>query len=153
MLHHFRFTPRLTPQACLSVFLLWERRKAERSHWLNYINSLPPTFSTPPYFTDTELTFLPTTIRQKACAEKQKVLETYAEIHSHCKQSWSHFHQCLDYESYRWAWSVVNTRSVYMDMGLCEFISREEPNNMALAPFLDLLNHSPTANVSFTQYH
>uniref|UniRef100_A0A8C7XNV9 Rubisco LSMT substrate-binding domain-containing protein n=1 Tax=Oryzias sinensis TaxID=183150 RepID=A0A8C7XNV9_9TELE len=45
----------------------------------------------------------------------------------------------------RWAWCSINTRSVFMDRPSSSFLSG--PDNYALAPFLDLLNHRPDVQV------
>ncbi|WAR08490.1 SETD4-like protein [Mya arenaria] len=139
--------PKLQPQACIAVFLVWERHRHKQSHWYPYITSLPEDFTTPPYFTDKELSYLPDLVQMKARDEKKKVVNTFDEIVTFSKQYWTEFYKVLTYKDYRWAWSVVNTRSVYMEMEHCEYLDESEPNNIALAPFLDLLNHSPTANI------
>ncbi|EQB78480.1 hypothetical protein CB1_000995014 [Camelus ferus] len=41
-----------------------------------------------------------------------------------------------------WAWCTVNTRAVYMKRPPRPCLSAE-PDTYALAPYLDLLNHSP----------
>ena len=53
----------------------------------------------------------------------------------------------MNYNNYVWAWSAVNTRCVYMKQPASEYISQEEENHYALAPYLDLLNHSSDAQV------
>ncbi|MEQ2173213.1 hypothetical protein GOODEAATRI_029640, partial [Goodea atripinnis] len=45
-----------------------------------------------------------------------------------------------------WAWCSVNTRSVFMSRPSNSFLSG--PDNYALAPFLDLLNHRPDVQLS-----
>lgn len=56
------------------------------------------------------------------------------------------------YTDFLWAWHVINTRSVYMEQAKNCQVRRtpEDPDNFALAPFLDLLNHSDTAQVRST---
>lgn len=51
------------------------------------------------------------------------------------------------YEDFVWAWFCVNSRSVYYRSAGSEFV-REDGNNLALAPYLDLLNHSGGAQVN-----
>ncbi|KAH3888964.1 hypothetical protein DPMN_013009 [Dreissena polymorpha] len=142
-----KWRPLLLPQACLSMFLLWERRKQTDSHWFPYINSLPATFNTPPYLTDKEISCLPDSVQKSAFKEKWKVSTVYEQIESHCKLHWTEFFDILDFETFRWCWSVINTRSVYLDGGLSEYLNKSEPNNIALAPYLDLINHSPSARI------
>ena len=56
----------------------------------------------------------------------------------------------MNYESFAWAWSTVNTRSVFMEQPPSPFISCKEEDHYALAPLLDLLNHSTEAQVTIT---
>ena len=53
----------------------------------------------------------------------------------------------MNYSYYVWAWSTVNTRGVYMTQPMSDYISRDEEDHYALAPYLDLLNHSSEAQV------
>ncbi|XP_054569497.1 SET domain-containing protein 4 isoform X3 [Eptesicus fuscus] len=52
----------------------------------------------------------------------------------------------FSYGAFLWAWCTVNTRAVYMTPGRRQGLSAE-PDTCALAPFLDLLNHSPAVQV------
>lgn len=56
----------------------------------------------------------------------------------------------ITFNKYRWAYYVVNTRSVYINEREVQegMIKIESPNNLALAPFLDLFNHDINASVS-----
>ena len=58
----------------------------------------------------------------------------------------------MNYSRYVWAWSAVNTRCMYMKQPTSEYISTEEEDHYALAPYLDLLNHSSNAQVSDIPY-
>ena len=55
--------------------------------------------------------------------------------------------QAVTPDLYRWAWSSVNTRCVYMQQTCNPWIRNPEQDRMALAPFLDLLNHSAQVQV------
>jgi len=48
--------------------------------------------------------------------------------------------------SFKWAWTSVSTRCVYMRTSNVTS-SRTEDDCIALAPLLDLLNHSPNVQV------
>ncbi|KAM8817346.1 SET domain-containing protein 4 isoform 3-T3 [Rhynchonycteris naso] len=52
----------------------------------------------------------------------------------------------FSYSAFLWAWCTVNTRAVYMKRGQRQCFSTE-PDTCALAPYLDLLNHSPHVQV------
>lgn len=61
------------------------------------------------------------------------------------------FTNVMTFEYYVWAWSVVNTRCVYMKQPLSPHVSQDEEDHFALAPYLDLLNHSSKAQVLGTK--
>ncbi|XP_024645814.1 SET domain-containing protein 4 isoform X2 [Macaca nemestrina] len=52
----------------------------------------------------------------------------------------------FSYSALLWAWCTVNTRAVYLRPRQRECLSAE-PDTCALAPYLDLLNHSPRVQV------
>ncbi|XP_033930294.1 SET domain-containing protein 4 isoform X3 [Melopsittacus undulatus] len=52
----------------------------------------------------------------------------------------------FNYSALEWAWCTVNTRTIYMKHSQRECFSIE-PDVYALAPYLDLLNHSPNVQV------
>jgi hypothetical protein len=144
-----RWIPKLSPQQCLSVFLIWEKNKHESSVWFPYIQVLPSSFTTPAYFSQTELTYLPKAVKFKALKECKKLEKSFHEVKEFSEKHWNEFHTILTFDVYRWAWYVINTRSVFYQSGQSEYLSTDEPDTLALAPFLDLLNHSPSANVRF----
>lgn len=52
----------------------------------------------------------------------------------------------FSYSALLWAWCTVNTRAVYLRTRRRDCLSLE-PDTCALAPYLDLLNHSPNVQV------
>ncbi|XP_063402966.1 SET domain-containing protein 4-like isoform X4 [Mytilus trossulus] len=52
----------------------------------------------------------------------------------------------ITFNEFRWAWYCINSRSIYYDCDSSPYIA-DTNKNIALAPFLDLLNHSTTAEV------
>ncbi|KAM6285162.1 SET domain-containing protein 4 isoform 2-T2 [Spheniscus humboldti] len=52
----------------------------------------------------------------------------------------------FNYSALEWAWCTINTRTIYMKHSQRECFSLE-PDVYALAPYLDLLNHSPNVQV------
>ena len=78
---------------------------------------------------------------------------SFAKLSDFSKSKWTEFHKILSFKTFVWAWYVINTRSVYFKQEKSEFLSSsEEEDHLALAPFLDLLNHSTKANVSSLPY-
>lgn len=143
----FRWKPLLCPQQILSVYLMWETQKGAASEWHPYIQTLPGSFTTPAYFTDTDLQLLPTAVFQRAVQLNQKLCVFYQQIIDFSDTYWPESVEIFTFEAFRRAWYTVNSRSVYMEIGKSEFVRGVE-NNLALAPFLDLLNHSTQAQVN-----
>ncbi|XP_071954764.1 SET domain-containing protein 4-like isoform X2 [Antedon mediterranea] len=143
--------PDLTPRQILCVFLILEKHKASASSWCPYISQLPDTYTTPSYFTDDELKSLPKHLLQMAIFQVETVKDEFQKVQSF-SQALGKLDPCypglLTYEAFKWAWFVVNTRSVYMDPSVSQWKSSCEIDSYALAPFLDLLNHSAKANVT-----
>ena len=67
------------------------------------------------------------------------------------EKEWTEFEDIFTFEAYRWAWSTVNTRAVFMPHDLTTLESGDPRGNsakcLALAPLLDLLNHSSHVEV------
>uniref|UniRef100_A0A3Q0SIE8 SET domain containing 4 n=1 Tax=Amphilophus citrinellus TaxID=61819 RepID=A0A3Q0SIE8_AMPCI len=114
--------PRLSPLLALCVFLVCEQHRGEASDWFPYIDVLPTAYTCPACFSDDVMALLPT---------MQSKPGLYSRVY-HVSSS-------------RWAWCSVNTRSVFMSHPSNNFLSG--PDNYALAPFLDLLNHRPDVQV------
>ena len=57
----------------------------------------------------------------------------------------------MSYDEFLWAWHVTNTRCVSMKQPSLSDVrtTPQDLDDFALAPFLDLLNHSPTAQVNY----
>ncbi|KAL5010710.1 hypothetical protein ScPMuIL_013015 [Solemya velum] len=142
-----RWKPLLCPQQILSVYLMWETQKGAASEWHPYIQTLPGSFTTPAYFTDTDLQLLPTAVFQRAVQLNQKLCVFYQQIIDFSDTYWPESVEIFTFEAFRRAWYTVNSRSVYMEIGKSEFVRGVE-NNLALAPFLDLLNHSTQAQIT-----
>ena len=77
-----------------------------------------------------------------------KIRQSYTKILDYSKRKWTDFYMLLTYRTFLWAWYVINTRSVYFERDKSKYLSEIEEDHLALAPFLDLLNHSTEANVS-----
>ncbi|XP_033095259.1 SET domain-containing protein 4-like, partial [Anneissia japonica] len=140
--------PELTPRQMLCIFLLIERHKGRLSFWSPYISQLPDTYTTPSYFTDEELNSLPQHLHQKSLFQIETVNDEFQKVKtfSECLKSLDlHYIRLFTLEAFRWAWFVINTRSVYMDPDVSQWKNSHEVDSYALAPFLDLLNHSAKA--------
>ncbi|XP_059488092.1 SET domain-containing protein 4 [Neocloeon triangulifer] len=123
-------------QQILATFLLLEQRK-EESEWRLYLQSIPKSFTTPHFATD--LNKLPDYLSDKVKSEILRVkssLDWANQELQRCKI------EKFLWPEYRWAWFAVNTRAVFVKPSEDDKICRDK-DNIALAPYLDLLNHSP----------
>lgn len=69
---------------------------------------------------------------------------------NHCSHCNLHLQEIITFTKYKWAYYVVNTRAIYIDSKLlCKenMFNIKQPNNLALAPFLDLFNHDINTTV------
>lgn len=149
-------------QCILSIFLVYESHLSNTSKWYHYINSLPQTLTNPDFCTQKEKNLLPAFISDYAY-EFHKIQKDYQfliksmntlnvngnVICSHCNIN---FNKIITFERYKWAYYIVNTRAVYIDTYYVETphdisINIKHPNNIALAPFLDLFNHDINSTI------
>lgn len=141
-----------TTQQVLSTFLAWEYHLEEMSVWRKYLNCLPKNFSYPAFCED--ISWLPESIRGKVEDIKEKIKRTFNSVCqyienkkcNHCGLSLSNI---FTYDLYLWGWCVVSTRAIY----LCPKINSQDSvlltdeNTLALAPYIDLFNHSYESDV------
>ena len=131
---------RVPPIEKMCLFLLWQLSLRSSSFWYPYLCSLPQKYDIPAYFSEYELSCLPEDLLLRSVSQKDIIHSQYEAMKptaSELTLIQYEFTKVYDFEHYLWAWSTINTRSVHMD----------DEQGCALAPFLDLLNHSPEANV------
>lgn len=141
-------------QSLLALYILHEKHLKEASHISAYINTIPKQFSTPYFCPIAELQRLPEEILEKTVEQHRLIRENYTNLKSvfhrnkccYCNQLY--FDEIYTLDAFKWAYFAVNTRSVFVfsrqvkpDKCFFQLLLDDEPN-MALAPFLDLLNHS-----------
>lgn len=135
--------PPLSGQMALALYLVQQQRCGARSWWRPYLDSLPPEYTTPAYCSADEVCpcLLPGPLL--AAARRQRALVT-RQYQRACQllADWQ-----ISAEEFRHAWFTVNTRAVYLS-GAEQHGSVITEDTSALAPFLDLFNHSAGARVS-----
>jgi hypothetical protein len=125
-----------TAQQILATFLVLERRLSTESEWSCYISSIPSKFSTPLF--QPERQKFPQYLQDKIKEEAERLKKSLDWVNS---QLLINRIEQLTWHEYLWAWYAVNSRAVFVEPS-AERICKDK-DNMALAPFLDLLNHSP----------
>ncbi|XP_078265820.1 SET domain-containing protein 4 [Rhinoraja longicauda] len=146
-----RWKPRLSPLQALCTFLIAERHFGSGSPWKPYIDALPNSYTCPAYFAEELIRLVPSPLIKKFREQRNAVQGLHLDSKRFVNSLQPLFSEGVEniftYDALRWAWCSVNTRTVYMEHKKSEFLSRE-PDVYALAPYLDLLNHSPAAQVS-----
>ncbi|XP_030850055.1 SET domain-containing protein 4 [Strongylocentrotus purpuratus] len=142
-----------TPYQVVCAFLLTERSKGKSSFWYPYINVLPKDFTTPAFGSTKQADFdvLPTIARSRAINQLQDIraaFESASCLFEDIERTFPQYRIFFSLDSFVWAWFVINSRSVYIEPSGCEAFDPKASDDFALAPFLDLLNHSPGAEVT-----
>ncbi|NXA12008.1 SETD4 protein, partial [Sapayoa aenigma] len=142
--------PPVSPLVALCTFLMAERHAGERSPWKTYLDVLPKTSTCPVCWEQDVVNVLPEPLRRKAQEQRTKIQELFTSSQAFFSSLQPLFAEdtgiIFDYSALEWAWCTVNTRTIYMKHPQRECFSLE-PDVYALAPYLDLLNHSPDVQV------
>ncbi len=127
------------PTHDLLAAFLWREKfvVGEASIWRPYLNTLPKSYSVPYYSAKAELEALPEYVRGHCEDQIRAVNESFQLVRklSACP--------AITSSSYSWAYFTVNTRAVY----LREHTSDSAKDSLALAPLLDMFNHSCSAEM------
>lgn len=144
---------KISTQCLLAVYILFRKHQHPSDP---YILSIPEAFCQPFFCTKQELMILPDHLFERIHEQSQQItvnlnLLTAAIGVAKCDCcSAQYFPDIFTSAAFKWAFFAVNSRSVFIDptnvKRVCpstDFlrILRDSPN-AALAPFLDLLNHS-----------
>ena len=121
----------LTTHHLIAVFLLRELDRGTQSFWCPYLKTLPGSYSVPFFCDSLHLDLMPKYVKEKCLLQQKMVASAYEKIRSVLNLE-------LEFGRFAWAWFSVNTRAVFYNLG----VDRSSENNLALAPFLDMFNHS-----------
>lgn len=148
----YNVTDSFSSQCMLATFLIYEIHLERKSKWYLYLKTLPQTFTNPDFCSNKEKAMLPNFILH-SLHQAHKLQEDFSLLmkavkcldinRSHCPHCNMHLQKIITFVKYKWAYYVVNTRAVYIDSEICkkDIFNIKQPNNLALAPFLDLFNH------------
>jgi SET domain len=145
-------------QSLLALYLVSEKLKGEDSRWIAYLKTLPEAFTMPYFCKKIELYCLPESLLETVVEQNETIKKNYQELMRILKPE--HRDNFL-LDTFKWAYFVCNSRSVYIkgksleplvdDLVFKEILS--DSPNMALAPLLDLLNHSDQATTKSQLTH
>ncbi len=126
-------------QLILSTFLLIEDQKGSRSKWRPYLATLPRSYDVPHFElkgAGINSDILPRYLRRKVVEQSDLVSRMKSTL-----LAWRGRQSnvdSFDENKFDWAWFTVNTRAIYFEDG---------HDSLALAPYLDMFNHSPNVQV------
>lgn len=145
-----RWKPPPSPLLALCTFLVSEKHAGDRSLWKPYLEILPKAYTCPVCLEPEVVNLLPKSLKAKAEEQRAHVQEFFASSRDFFSSLQPLFVEAVEsifsYSALLWAWCTVNTRAVYLRPRRRECLSAE-PDTCALAPYLDLLNHSPRVQV------
>ncbi|NXN29741.1 SETD4 protein, partial [Nycticryphes semicollaris] len=145
-----KWKPPISPLIALCTFLIAEKHAGEKSLWKPYLDVLPKTYTCPVCLEHDVVSLLPEPLRKKAQEQRTTVQELYLSSKAFFSSLQPLFTENTEtvfkYSALEWAWCAINTRTIYMKRLQRECFSLE-PDVYALAPYLDLLNHSPNVQV------
>ncbi|KAM6293689.1 SET domain-containing protein 4 isoform 1-T1 [Porphyrio hochstetteri] len=145
-----RWKPPVSPLIALCTFLIAEKHAGEKSQWKPYLDVLPKTYTCPVCLEHDVVGLLPEPLRKKAQEQRTMVHDLYVSSKAFFSSLQPLFAEntgtIFNYSALEWAWCTINTRTIYMKHSQRECFSLE-PDVYALAPYLDLLNHSPNVQV------
>ena len=132
----------------LAFFLLYQKFLGEKSQWKAYIDSLPVEYSVPAYCSQEERDVLPEMLKFLKLKQDEDVSQCYSSIQIAISSSvfLQSLFCSLCVEQVRWSWFTINTRAVYLKNQNPPSIVIGD-DTCALAPYLDLLNHTHMAQV------
>jgi len=136
---HLQSISHLTTQTLLSVWLLREAELGSSSSYHPYIQSLPKSYTNPYFCSPQEQQLLPSYLMDQVCQQQQAIATNHTSLVTRGFKT--------SLAGFEWAWFTVNTRAVYLDRDprFDQDIEEDTAECLALAPYLDLLNHSSDA--------
>lgn len=145
-------------QSLLALYLLFLKHTVQHTE---YILTLPTSFSVPYFCGDAEINAMLPTVRDKVFDQRESIDVDFSCFQTNFKDTRCaccnqiYFCDIFSKAEFEWSFFAVNSRSVYLNLEkiavkhlesvrTVQKLVKDEPT-LALAPFLDLLNHSCTA--------
>ncbi|XP_071286204.1 SET domain-containing protein 4 isoform X2 [Agelaius tricolor] len=148
--HIENWKPPVSPLLALCTFLIAEKHAGEKSPWKPYLDVLPKTYTCPACMEPDVINLLPKPLKEKAQEQKMMIQELFRSSKAFFSSLQPLFTEStgtiFNFSALEWAWCTINTRTIYMKHPHRDCFSLE-PDVYALAPYLDLLNHSPNVQV------
>ncbi|CAL1273957.1 unnamed protein product [Larinioides sclopetarius] len=145
-----KYCPSASGHQILSVFLMFEKVKGKASDWYHYIESVPVSYNIPAFYGAGCLSVIPPLIYEQTLQQIETLKDSYDQLNAilnHLEHSFPFMHGHATFDLYKWAWCTVNTRCVFIECFKNNCAGKSCLFHLALAPFLDLLNHSADVQV------
>ncbi|GAB0092613.1 SET domain-containing protein [Sergentomyia squamirostris] len=155
--HHGEFKWKI--QTILTIYLLWNWHLGEKSTWLCYMKNLPNELSHPHFCSVDELVAIPViserVLESVNLSEVREFQKAFQNASCPCCGS-KFFPDIFPKRKFIEFYLICNSRTVYIPPEVIRTMLKgskilgnlsNEPN-MALAPFLDLINHSNDAKTT-----
>lgn len=124
------------------LFVLHEKAKGSESRWAEYLTHLPG-FTTALTFTASELALLSGTPLLSEAVSTKETLRAYYDSSAASK--------VCTWEDFLWARILFDTRALACE--ITDPAAATERKLTCLVPFLDMINHSPRAQLSKQKYN
>lgn len=152
-----KFTNKLSIQTLLALYVLHREHRSAGADV--YVRTIPAEFTQPFFCSKAELMVLPEALFQRVHEQNEEVRKTMALLTEALADACctccnaAFLPGIFTAARFKWAYFAVNSRSVFVDPAVMKRFNdttttpnlsamlRDKPNT-ALAPFLDLLNHS-----------
>ncbi|XP_016972657.1 SET domain-containing protein 4 [Drosophila rhopaloa] len=154
---------RISFQALVACYLMYHKHLqdcSKSSGYAAYLDTLPRSYSAPYFCSIPELQCLPESLLERTVAQNRQIRGYYEIIKGLvsflscdcCGKSYGL--EIWTLAEFKWAYFTVNTRSVHLSS---RFLKKQSSHfqalisgdtNLALAPFLDLFNHSDSVQTT-----
>ncbi|ORY76590.1 hypothetical protein BCR37DRAFT_389315 [Protomyces lactucae-debilis] len=129
--------------AAIAVHILHHRRLHENSSLKHYIHSLPRAEDLqgiPLTWETQECEYLPVSTQTKLAQQRLLLSNHYSLAQVLISNTPVYADLNLTFELFRWAWLIVNSRSIYQQLSTQSTID----DNYTCAALVDMLNHAPS---------
>lgn len=137
-------------QSLLALFLCHQKVLQSDSEWMTYLQTVPEVFTTPYFCHKSELFYLTDILLEHIVHQNNIMKNEFQALMTLIKPE---VRELFTLDTFKWAYFVCNSRSVFIDSKSLEPLVDQpifkdvlsDSPKMALAPLLDLLNHSDRA--------
>ncbi|CAG8523434.1 1737_t:CDS:10 [Funneliformis mosseae] len=140
---YYRHPMKFSAHQFIALYLILEYKKGTQSNIYPYIDMLPKDFDNMPLTYGKEIfDLLPYNVKVDVESQRAKFERDYTGIKKFLDGK-PDVQSKISREDYLWGWLCVNTRCIYLETKS----SYDVKDHIAIAPFLDFLNHSHESKI------